>query len=53
LVEVIKMGALRNQELFEILENSSIETLTSDNQLLSQVMKMSVRGKVDIVESDL
>jgi 3-dehydroquinate synthetase len=53
LLEVIKMGALRNKNLFDLLENSSLEELRGNKELLRRIMELSVKGKIEIVESDL
>lgn len=45
MVEIIKMGAIYDQELFEWLESTSLSNLRQDDVLLFNIMQKSCENK--------
>ncbi|MFR9603337.1 MAG: 3-dehydroquinate synthase [Rikenellaceae bacterium] len=52
LAEVIKSAIIADPELFEMLEQTSLEELRSDRELLSRAIMASIKVKAKIVEMD-
>jgi len=52
LAEAIKAGAIRDEKLFELLENNADQVLSYNMELLREVVFRSVRIKVEIVLQD-
>ena len=56
LVEVVKMGAILDKELFELLEKDStgkplkISDLINNKDLLFKIMKLSIKNKVNVIQ---
>lgn len=50
LVEIIKMAAIVDLELFNLLASANLEKLVNDHELLFRIMKMSVMNKVKIIQ---
>ena len=50
IVEVIKMGAVYNRGLFEILENTNLNEVMQNHELLYEIMKVSIESKVRVIQ---
>lgn len=53
LVEVIKMGLIRDKELLDLLKANTLQTLRDNVETLETIMKKSISNKVYVVENDL
>jgi len=52
LAEVVKYGLIRDKSILDMLENHLPENIFRDNELLIELIKHSVRVKIDVVEQD-
>lgn len=50
--EVVKHGMIKSGQLFEILENNTIDTLRKDKDILEKVIAQNVSIKRDVVQAD-
>ena len=50
--EIIKSAIIADRELFEMLEDTSLDALRKDKVLLEEVVRRAMRVKVDIVSQD-
>ena len=56
LVEVVKMGAILDKDLFELIETDSegkplkVKDLMNDKELLFKIMRMSIANKINVVQ---
>lgn len=53
LVEVIKMGLIRDKELLTLLKTNTLQTLKDNVETLETIMRKSISNKVYVVENDL
>ena len=46
------MGMIKNKEIIELMEECDLVSLRNGDQL-NKIMRMSIEGKVSVVEKDL
>ena len=50
--EIIKIAAIYNKELWEIIKVNCLETVINNNKLLTEIIRMAAQSKIEIVTND-